>query len=166
MLDQAGGPPIADLSHAWLSDAILAPDRRFVATVGGGRLALWTLDGERLGRCWAGPSDRFLAVSPDGTRLVTGSRHPGAVSIVDTAGSTHLERHVCERKTSASSAAFSSDGRRLLVVWSTEAWLLDGRTGERIASVDGLSDPAQGALSSDGSVIVVSDGVLRAWRVP
>lgn len=143
----------------------IAPDGRALATVAGGKVALWDLASGSSTHTWSVAEGRCLAFSPDGRLLAVGCNYR-PTRILDVGGDH--EPIVLEDKPAAlGPVAFSPDGLRLVtggcggevVVWSVT-------TGRPVAHCIRHDAPVFCvAFSPDGTLVAsgASDNTVRLW---
>jgi WD40 repeat protein/serine/threonine protein kinase len=128
---------------------------------------LWTVPIAARRLEWEGHRDKVesVAVSRDGTRLVTASRD-GTAKIWD-AQTLELERTLVGHAGRLHSAAFSSDGRRVVTAaYDSTASVWDAGSGDELAVLRGHHDLLNGsAFDPTGERVVTSskDGTTGVW---
>ncbi len=173
----ASGQLVGKLQHpAGVDSALFTPDGRGVLTRTGREAPgvwSWDVSGMELVHRFEGYSSEItsVALSPDGSRVITGSRNPGAVWLWDTATGDLL--HSLEQTHEVRSIALSADGARLLVGGSQPSGttnqpagllsLYDLTTGQRVRVVDEDLPIHAVAFSSDDSQCLVGCGSDDQW---
>jgi len=112
-----------------------------------------------------GENDRCVVFSPDGRRIAIASGK-GTVRIEDAAGGGDVfALHVPEGK-EFYSAAFSPDGRQILVTGMGPSQIWDATTGDLVRELPAESRRAYGRYSPDGRRIITGsrlDYIARVW---
>ncbi len=173
LYDAATGRRLAALGPHEQPVALLAysPDGRRIASAPYGREAraihLWDgEDGKRIAVLHA-PLINLMLFSPDGSRLISGSRYPDDTARLWEAATGKLVARLAGHKNAIRGVAFSPDGGRVVTA-STDrtARLWDGRTGEFARELIGHSGRVlDGRFSPDGTHVVTisEDATLRIW---
>ncbi|MEK6299117.1 MAG: protein kinase [Acidobacteriota bacterium] len=111
-----------------------------------------------------GWSVRYLAFSPDGKMLACDAQQPRAVTMYDSTTGNKL-REFAGRK-GAGPIQFSPDGRSLFLIVGNTVVVVDARTGEETAVLQGHSGRIRSvAVSPDGETMATGseDFTARVW---
>lgn len=181
--DAATGKAVAALGTSEINSAEFSPDgRRILTAFVEGTAQLWDADTgkpiggligeENLGSITSNPAEKRAGFSPDGKRFVAAQGK--TARIVDAETGNSVGEPLLHPET-ITSAAFTSNGRHVVVISTEEAMsffpartarLWDAQTGKE-AAVLKVSGSKIGAISRDGRrlLTVSSQNALRLWDV-
>ncbi len=156
----------------YVARVAFSPDGKFIAT-GGGQwdktTIIWdVITGRQIRKIKGGPGEvTALAFAPDSKRLLTATEYDetAVARLLDIEKGSELL--VLKNKDTAFSAAFSSDGKRIVTgggLGKVSVW--DATTGKIILQLQGHKDVIRSAIfSSDGKRIATAsrDGSARLW---
>jgi WD40 repeat protein/serine/threonine protein kinase len=162
------GRPVVLRQTDQVYEAVFAPDGSWVATCGGdGTVWLWPADGKGEPTVLSGHEGwvRHMAVSTDGSRLVTvGHGQDRSVKIWHTDGTTEPFT-LCQQEAEVTAADFSPDGSQIVTTSGDGALRLwdAGDTGESILLSYCWETEWYGPFSPDGSRIAFlsHDGLVQ-----
>jgi WD40 repeat protein len=148
--------------------ATFSPDEKLIVTISNGAAVIW--DAALTGpitvlRNEHGPITA-AAVSPDGSRIVTGAMN-SEISVWDAHTGRELATQLFSRTRRVNSVAFSPDGSRIVTASLDKVVrVLDGATVQEIIAARGHDgDVRSASFNADGSRIVSAsvDGTVRVW---
>ncbi len=159
-------------NYRWVARVALAPDGKHAVTAGMDAIRYWDLVNNRQIRVFGENKQGYwcIAFSPDGGRVVAGSRNR-TVCLFDV-NTGKLLHEIRGHAQEIWGATFTADGKQVISgSWDRTIRVWDAETGKSVRTFKGVPDSVRClALSPDGKVlaaghfgVVNGPGIVRLW---